>query len=165
MDSIRQGLIPAEMEDKWFVYWADAVLYFHRSWTGCCIYVVRFVADGEGWRMTEAQVNRDPEQYCETDDAADVRMVSFLIDRLLLRGAGQDDVLECLQKHVPGVRREDDAFVGDLDAAATDHRRRAGISGLVGRAAAAPARVVRPSTCDLSAVWPPAGPPQEDFPG
>ena len=86
MHSIRQGQIPAEMEEKWFVYWADDVLYFHRSWTGCCIYVVRFVADGEGWRMTEAQVNRDPEQYRETDDAADVRMISFLIDRLLLRG-------------------------------------------------------------------------------
>ena len=47
MDHIRQGMIPEVMEDKWFIYWKDDALFFHRSWTGFCIYVVRFAADGE----------------------------------------------------------------------------------------------------------------------
>jgi len=33
------GLVPEEIEDKWFIYWEDDTLFFHRSWTGNCIYV------------------------------------------------------------------------------------------------------------------------------
>ncbi len=33
-----KGLIPKQMEDKWFVFYADNWLYFHRSWTGFGIY-------------------------------------------------------------------------------------------------------------------------------
>jgi hypothetical protein len=82
---IRQGLIPQEMEDKWFIYWQDNALHFHRSWTGNCIYVVQFAAEGEGYRMVSAAVNRDPEQYKETNDEHDRQMISYLIDVLLLR--------------------------------------------------------------------------------
>src|SRR5881397_1592207 len=57
---MRAGLIPEAMEDKWFIYWHDDMLFFDRSWTGFCIYVVRFAADGDGYRMIEADVNRDP---------------------------------------------------------------------------------------------------------
>ena len=59
MERIRHGVVPEEMEDKWFIYWRDDALFFHRSWTGYCVYVVRFVPDGEIWRMTRADVNRD----------------------------------------------------------------------------------------------------------
>jgi hypothetical protein len=85
MDRIRQGLVPEEMEDKWFIYGAEDTLYFHRSWTGYCIYVVRFADEGRAWRMVEADVNRDPSQYNETDDESDLEMISYLIDVLLLR--------------------------------------------------------------------------------
>ena len=37
------------MEDKWFIYWKEGMLFFQRSWTGFCIYVVRFAADGDAW--------------------------------------------------------------------------------------------------------------------
>ena len=37
MDQIRAGHIPEMMEDKWFIYWQDDRLFFHRSWTGYCI--------------------------------------------------------------------------------------------------------------------------------
>ncbi|MGQ9643783.1 MAG: hypothetical protein ACUVT3_08005 [Ignavibacterium sp.] len=33
-----KGLIPKEMEDKWFVFHDNDWLYFHRSWTGFGIY-------------------------------------------------------------------------------------------------------------------------------
>ncbi len=84
MGRIRQGLIPQQMEDKWFVYWQDDTLYFHRSWTGYCIYIVQFVTDDDRYRMVKADVNRDPAQYRETDNARDAAMISYLIDVLLL---------------------------------------------------------------------------------
>lgn len=81
---MRRGLVPKQMEDKWFIYWQDDALFFHRSWTGICIYIVRFAAERDGGRMVEAEVNRDPKQYKEVDDAADAAMISFLVDVLLL---------------------------------------------------------------------------------
>jgi hypothetical protein len=72
------------MEDKWFIYWKGDTLYFHRSWTGYCIYTVRFVAESDSFRIIEADVNRDPEQYKQTSDERDAEMISYLIDLLLL---------------------------------------------------------------------------------
>lgn len=85
IDDMQKGLLPEQQEDKWFVYWDDDTLYFHRSWTGFCIYVVRFASDGDSYRMTEATVNRDSQQYSATDDPKDAKMISYLIDVLLLR--------------------------------------------------------------------------------
>ncbi len=84
IERIKLGLIPQEMEDKWFVYWEKDALFFHRSWTGFCIFIVRFVIQGDACRMVEADLNRDPDQYGETSDSRDARMISFLIDTLLL---------------------------------------------------------------------------------
>jgi hypothetical protein len=84
MQRIKAGLIPEEMEDKWFIYWQDDALFFHRSWTGCCLYVVHFAKDGEWYRMCKAEVNRNPKQYEETSDAKDASLISYLIDVLLL---------------------------------------------------------------------------------
>ncbi len=84
-ERIRQGLIPEQMEDKWFIYWENERLYFHRSWTGFCIYVVRFASEGDSHRLVEAEVNRNPKQYEETSDKHDAEMVSWLIDVLLLQ--------------------------------------------------------------------------------
>ena len=72
------------MEDRWFIYWHDEALYFHRSWTGFCNYIVCFTAEGEAWRMVRAEVNRDPAQYQQTDDDQDAELISELIDLLLL---------------------------------------------------------------------------------
>ena len=62
-------------------------MYFHRSWTGYCTYVVRFVNEADSYAMFEADVNRDPEQHPETSDKRDAQMISYLIDMLLLRKA------------------------------------------------------------------------------
>ncbi len=89
MAAIRRGLIPEEMEDKWFIYWSRNRLYFHRSWTGICIYVVRFKCDDAGGTAVEALANRDPAQYLETDDERDKAMILFLIDVVLLHRPGE----------------------------------------------------------------------------
>ena len=84
MDRIRRGVVPEAMEDKWFIYWKEDMLFFHRSWTGFCTYVVRFAADGDAWMMMQADVNRDPRQYQETDTDRDARLIAYLIDVVLL---------------------------------------------------------------------------------
>jgi len=85
MQRICRGVVPEQMEDKWFIYWKADSLYFHRSWTGVCVYVVRFNTQKDGWTMSAADVNRDAKQYSEVSDETDREMVSYLIDVLLLR--------------------------------------------------------------------------------
>lgn len=85
MARIRRGLVPDRMEDKWFIYWQDDRLFFHRSWTGICIYVARFEPEGSAWRLVHVDVNRDPEQYRETSDTRDAQTLAYLIDVLLLQ--------------------------------------------------------------------------------
>ena len=82
---MRRGVVPREMEDKWFVYWDDDKLYFHRSWTGFCLYIVEFECEGMGAKAVKAVVNRDSEQYGNTDDLYDAKMIHYLISVLLLR--------------------------------------------------------------------------------
>ncbi len=79
-----RGLVPVEMEDKWFIYLEDGLLRLHRSWTGACIYGVRLGVEGEGSIVEEAWVSRATDDYTRTDDAYDARLLSFLIERLLL---------------------------------------------------------------------------------
>ena len=85
MKIIKLGLIPEQMEDKWFVYYQKCSLFFHRSWTGFCIYVVHFEENRGGFQATRFEVNRDPSQYKGVDDLRDCEMVSCLFDILLLR--------------------------------------------------------------------------------
>lgn len=82
---IVKGAIPEQMEDKWFVYYDQGVLNFHRSWTGFCVYRVHTEDNCGELNLTYAQVNRDREQYSETDDDFDRRMIPYLIDLLLLK--------------------------------------------------------------------------------
>ncbi len=85
MNCITMGLIPEEMEDKWFIYWNDDTLYFYRSWSGVCHYIVRFKKEDEEYIMYKADINRNPEEYKETDDTKDIERINYLINRLLLR--------------------------------------------------------------------------------
>lgn len=87
--AIRRGLIPRQMEDKWFFYFVDDTLYQHRSWTGNCIAQVHFVAHEQGLRATHAEVNRDPEQNANTDDQVDVERIEKLV-RYLITMNGND---------------------------------------------------------------------------
>jgi hypothetical protein len=82
---MRRGLVPQQMEDKWFIFYEDDALFFHRSWTGNCIYVVHFHGTDDEIRATYVDANRDPEQYGETDDQRDRELVLELINILLLQ--------------------------------------------------------------------------------
>lgn len=83
---MKRGFIPKEMEQKWFIYYNDEYIYFHRSWTGNLIYKVYIYEGDDGeWVITCADVNRDPEQYGGTDNAEDERIIFELIDEYLLQ--------------------------------------------------------------------------------
>ena len=84
MHLITMGYIPEEMENKWFIFWEDGSLYFHRSWTGICMYVVHFKKNGDTYEMYEADINRDPEEYKKEEGEEIIDSINFLIDRLLL---------------------------------------------------------------------------------
>jgi hypothetical protein len=79
------GVIPEEMEDKWFIYEEGGWLNFHRSWTGLCNYRVRLRKTPNGGEIAEAWVSRQEDQYSGVDDDYDARLLSWLIDVLLLK--------------------------------------------------------------------------------
>jgi hypothetical protein len=85
INHLRRGFLPEEMEDKWFIYWQNDTLFFHRSWTGFCIFVAHFEYANDEWRLVGAEVNRDPEQYRVSSDLQESKMINYLIDLLLLR--------------------------------------------------------------------------------
>ena len=74
--NLRRGNIPKEMEDKWFFYVKDNVLYAHRSWTGNCIFIMEIANDGNNL----VTVNRDPEQYKSTNAEEDSKTLNTLLN-------------------------------------------------------------------------------------
>jgi hypothetical protein len=82
---LKLGFLPQEMQDKWFIYFENNLLYFHRSWSGYCIYQAYCTQEGDTLSMTYALVNRDPEQYQEAYAERDQEMISQVIDVFLLR--------------------------------------------------------------------------------
>lgn len=90
-ERIAQGLVPETMDDKWFIHQEDGWVYFHRSWTGVCVYGMRLAPDGDGVRVAEAWASRDPEQYKNTEDEYDAEfLIQWLVGNFLL---GQDNPL------------------------------------------------------------------------
>lgn len=82
---IARGNVPAEMEDKWFVYLHEGRLLFRRSWTGFLIFDVAAAWRGDCLHLGKVRVNRNPEQYTETDDNHDRKLLEYLIDGVLLQ--------------------------------------------------------------------------------
>ncbi len=83
-ERLQAGLLPKAMEDKWFVYFQDGWLYFHRSWTGALIYWLKFDGSPGGVRVTESYVSRQEGQYKGSDADYDRKLCTFLIENLLL---------------------------------------------------------------------------------
>lgn len=73
---LKKGHIPGEMEDKWFFYYEEGKAFFHRSWTGTCIFVVEFNFETNKHSVT---VNRDENQYSNTDMIEDIELINYLL--------------------------------------------------------------------------------------
>ena len=81
---LTKGLIPQQMEDKWFIFYENEWLYFHRSWTGYGIYKAQLIKEQEGHTIKEFWAERNHEIYNNEDDKTDIENFSFLIARGLL---------------------------------------------------------------------------------
>ena len=79
MSIVKMGHIPDAMEDHWFMYCDGDTIRYYRSWTGICVYVAKYELNGETCRITSLQVNRDPDQYGNTDDAHDRALFMALL--------------------------------------------------------------------------------------
>lgn len=84
LSRVRHGLVPREMEDKWFIFAEGDRLYCCRSWTGVTVYEAQIRTTGNGAVLHDVFVNRDATQYKSTDPAYDASVFQFLVDRLLL---------------------------------------------------------------------------------
>jgi hypothetical protein len=62
-DRMRQGFVPRDMDDRWFVYFEDGWLNFHRSWTGAHIYALKLEGSPFGVRIVDGWVSRDEDDY------------------------------------------------------------------------------------------------------
>jgi len=82
---IAAGAVPRVMEDKWFIFYEEPCLHFHRSWTGDAIFAVRWKVTPKEAQVVEVLVNADPKQYRGRDDAADVALVKRILDSLAAR--------------------------------------------------------------------------------
>jgi hypothetical protein len=82
--AIVRGLVPREIEDRWFIFYEAPWLYLHRKFTGFCIYAVKLREEDGGSVVEEAWVNTSPEEYRGQSVEHDASMVGYLVDTLLL---------------------------------------------------------------------------------
>jgi hypothetical protein len=80
--AVKQGFVPEEMEQKWICYFQANQLIQHRSWTGCCIDIISFEERNNRLVAINARVNRDPEQYSNTDDTEDIKRITDMLKHL-----------------------------------------------------------------------------------
>jgi hypothetical protein len=90
-ETLKKGLEPVAMEDKWAIAYDAPWLYFRRSWTGCCVFAIRLEetgtsgASGEaGARIVESWASRNEDEYRSASLDDDRATLRFLIDALLL---------------------------------------------------------------------------------
>lgn len=81
---MSRGFIPEVMEDRWFIYFDEGFLYFHRSWTGNGIYKARITKENDAYTIREFQVEQNPEHYHAADDAYERETMASIISGRLL---------------------------------------------------------------------------------
>ena len=99
-EQLQNGIIPQEMEDKWFIYFEEDTLYIHRSWTEFCIYILEFPKDFQKSKRFSVIVNRNVTQHLETDIEKDKIMITILINQLVNRFGNGELMKQYLQNNI-----------------------------------------------------------------
>jgi hypothetical protein len=103
---LKDGLIPHEMEDKWFIYYEEPYLYFHRSWTGLPVYRVTLKSlPTGGAQVIEALWSKGPTfpDAATRDSEYPAKLLDFLITSLLLRQSKSFPMPSGFGDHAPGL--------------------------------------------------------------
>ena len=79
MQIVKFGHIPEAMEDHWFMYCDESTIRYYRSWTGICMFIAKYVEEGDKCTITELLVNRDADQYGNKDNDHDVSLFLALL--------------------------------------------------------------------------------------
>ncbi|WDF80815.1 hypothetical protein PQ469_12435 [Mucilaginibacter sp. KACC 22773] len=77
------GHRPHGMDDRWFVYCKDSWLYLHRSWTGYCIFKIKLDMIDGNYKLTEAHLSRDQDQYRSSSKESDIEVINLVIDLVI----------------------------------------------------------------------------------
>ena len=78
---LQQGHIPEDMDDRWFFYTERDKVYFHRSWTGNCIFIIQIETQADGTKvLTDVTVNQNKKEYTETDLAKSKELLQNILN-------------------------------------------------------------------------------------
>jgi len=83
-ERIKQGFRPQDMDDKWAIVFQDGWLRFYRTWGASMVFLLHLAEEEAGARVDQVYANRDTSMYTGTDTDEEIRLITFLIDRLLL---------------------------------------------------------------------------------
>ena len=87
---LRKGVIPRDMEERWFIYYENEWLYFHRSWTGYGFYKAKLNKTKEGYSIDEFWVERNNVEITPEKDQYDLETFRLLIEIVLLKQGFND---------------------------------------------------------------------------
>jgi len=79
------GIVPKVMEDKWFVYYEEPYIHFHRSWTGQPIYRLKLEKQGDSAEVVEVLLDAEQADEEGVDIEYQTRLLDFLLYALVLR--------------------------------------------------------------------------------
>jgi len=81
---LKTGLVPQTMEDKWFIYYEEPHIFFHRSWTGKPVYKLTLNITPKEAQVVEALWSKDLATAADADVNYQAQLVDFLLSNLLL---------------------------------------------------------------------------------
>src|SRR5689334_751037 len=79
------GVIPSSMEEKWFVFFESPWLYLHRSWTGECVYQIRFEQCPGGVGIAEAIARGEADGTGGHGAGVEAERLMYLLESIVQR--------------------------------------------------------------------------------
>lgn len=81
---VSMGLRALVMEDKWFIFYEEPHVFFHRSWTGQPVYRLTVIQAPNGYEVTQALSCINFTAEPGEDSIYQAKLIDFLVSNLLL---------------------------------------------------------------------------------